>query len=559
LLTIIPLGTCRLASPLRKLAGFGVVKVDLTRIYGFVHTTDEILQQIGFLLGTRDIPTHMRPLIGQYFNHSRCAGRHMRPDLYFVEVSINDTLESEGFQLQPSLLQVFTKGIFEEPKTRSDYMLAVARDDRAEIERILSGLAGVPEDKLRLLRNLRQHRQTADEIQDGIARIRSALDADMVLMTHVDAKAPDGATIPERERLIADVVSAANRLAIRCFNPTADLNEVGQAQAMANNGIDTTHWADGFESRIATRLLELAGIGPDSSPEAARWAAHASAAAGDLTPQQMFEGNPRLIAHAERVFLPLSGMNASLLATLKAEKKRVPNLDTMLAAGERLLGDDIYGELQRDYLTVEALTKASSHGSLPEQRFLDFPYFVHRSLNIARGLDLAGTKPRSILEIGAGAGHLGFVARQMGHSYLGTDYGLGSMLDGEDRNLFTDLNALFQNPTQPLAIKAKEPLALDGQFSDIVSISKPFCRTITPDGGKHPWQWRDWVFFLTNLIESHTTPDFRLHFQISRTYVPADVWAHIERLSEACDLARVSFRFGPSLTVDKLSSSLKAA
>src|SRR4051794_39429675 len=100
MLSVTPLGTCRITNPLRLLAELRLIDLNMTRVFGYVHTTKEILQQISFLYGSAEFPADIQPLVGPHISHSRCHGAHKCSDHYFVEISSRKVLTVGAFCIQ---------------------------------------------------------------------------------------------------------------------------------------------------------------------------------------------------------------------------------------------------------------------------------------------------------------------------------------------------------------------------------------------------------------------------------------------------------------------------
>ena len=86
--TTAPIGTCRIHTPLRDAVGRYPIKLQLSRNYGFVHTTAEALQQARFMFGQADIPAAVQRVIFRPSNGEQARrGTHKPADLYMVELS----------------------------------------------------------------------------------------------------------------------------------------------------------------------------------------------------------------------------------------------------------------------------------------------------------------------------------------------------------------------------------------------------------------------------------------------------------------------------------------
>ncbi|MFL6589374.1 MAG: class I SAM-dependent methyltransferase [Chthoniobacterales bacterium] len=120
-------------------------------------------------------------------------------------------------------------------------------------------------------------------------------------------------------------------------------------------------------------------------------------------------------------------------------------------------------------------------------KYADVPRWLR--LNIARAQDLGLHRcgPKSLLDLGCGAGFFLFVAQRLGHRCLG--------LDADVFPLFSELLELFKVERRVCTIAPFEPLPdLGCKFDLITAFSVEFNR-------KGDWWWgpAEWAFFLDDL------------------------------------------------------------
>ena len=97
---IAPIGTCRIHTPLSRAVGRFPIDVDLRRNYGFVHTSDEALQQVRFLQGEKDFRPEVLPLVFRSEDMRPVRERWESADLHIVEISSAKRITSGGDTVQ---------------------------------------------------------------------------------------------------------------------------------------------------------------------------------------------------------------------------------------------------------------------------------------------------------------------------------------------------------------------------------------------------------------------------------------------------------------------------
>lgn len=256
---VAPIGTCRLHTPLRRGASRFGYRLQLAHNYGFTHTSAEALQQLRYMLGEIKFPEDVARLICRPAPaKAQSKTAHALADLYLVEISSAKLLSCRDYFVQLNYVYRYFADFFSD-KDRSRWFWALATDARAPelAERLAADPAFNRLDAVdkALLADLRLSEVTADVLERDITGLVERLGAErLVLVTHVDANLPDGSVIAARSRLIDEVQACADRLGLRCFDPTPLMHLVGQSQAMERFGLDLTHFTDAFSDRLCAAL-----------------------------------------------------------------------------------------------------------------------------------------------------------------------------------------------------------------------------------------------------------------------------------------------------------------
>ncbi|WMD20796.1 hypothetical protein RAS12_00030 [Achromobacter seleniivolatilans] len=260
-LTIAPIGTCRVHTPLRSGVGRYPISLSLGRNYGFVHTSAEALQQVNYMFGRDLIPAELQPLI---FRPNTASGfdakAHVRADMYFVELSSRKLLEVDGIPIQLNYVARRYQDFFAS-KSRSRMFWSRALPERLAERRewllqdsVYQRLDARDAD---LLSRIVRRDMTDAEIERDMAQLVEILGQDkIVFVTHVNADTPDGLPIEPRRLLIQAVKASARRLKVACYDPSALMKRVGQLTAMENDGLDLAHYTESFSDRLCADMYK---------------------------------------------------------------------------------------------------------------------------------------------------------------------------------------------------------------------------------------------------------------------------------------------------------------
>ena len=256
-LSVTPIGTCRITTPLKRAQSRFPIEINLKRNYGYTHTSDEALQQLRFLQGDKQFREEVRPIL---FRPGREIDSEIwQPsDLHIVEVSSAKKISSGSDPVQINYLYRHFADFFSSAARTSRFWSLVKHGARAELAEFLRAeptyCALSPQDRA-LLTSLRIEQQDFAAIKADLAEIVERLGRDTLLfVTHVNAQTPDGSIIPARERVIGWVKLAAEQLDVPCFDPSQAMVEFGQERAMEQGGLDLTHFTPAFSDRVYAEL-----------------------------------------------------------------------------------------------------------------------------------------------------------------------------------------------------------------------------------------------------------------------------------------------------------------
>jgi tetratricopeptide (TPR) repeat protein len=258
-LSVTPIGTCRINTPLKRAQSRFPVEINLARNYGFTHTSDEALQQLRYLQGDKQFRGEVRPIAFRPDSGRAIDFEVWQPsNLHIVEISSAKKVTSGPDSVQINYLYRHFADFFANSARTTKFWSLVKRGARADLAEFLRGEPTyrmmTAEDRA-LLTSLRMEQQDFAAIKADMTEIANRLGRDTLLfVTHVNAQTPDGSTIPARERVISWVKLAAEQLDVPCFDPTHAMSEFGQERAMDQGGLDLTHYTPAFSDRVYAEL-----------------------------------------------------------------------------------------------------------------------------------------------------------------------------------------------------------------------------------------------------------------------------------------------------------------
>lgn len=253
LTVITSVGTCRLADPLGAAAKILPIRRDLTNVYGFVHTSKEILQQLDVFEG-RELPPELHRFI--------CSAQYEPPtvrgktDLFFVEVSSQKEIHYRGHLLQINCLDRVFQDRRELFDTLFRHKYPQEREARARaLEKLASFRDTDPVERSVLLES-HVHITTRDELACDLQAILGRLPAPVVFACHIDVPDGTGRPLESRARLCNWMREICTENGYTLFDPAPQVVAYGRTRALAEEGRDTNHYTTEFKPVLGTMLFE---------------------------------------------------------------------------------------------------------------------------------------------------------------------------------------------------------------------------------------------------------------------------------------------------------------
>ncbi|WP_306112735.1 MULTISPECIES: hypothetical protein [unclassified Roseovarius] len=250
---VTPIGSCRITTPLRHgRAAYGI-NLNLARCYGYCHSPAEAVQLARFMQGEVNIPHEAWPLVSRSHQLEEISAQdHAASDLYVIELASAKELTFDGVSIQLNYLNSSYKDFFAEPE-RAQQFWALAETGAED------AMAAFLEQEWSLTREQRTEAETLSRIRlQYVTRqsLRQDIDAlarllpDVLFVSHVDARKPDGRVIGSRSDFIRLVGEEVERAGLKFYNPTDLMTEFGQAAAIEDDSTSLAHFTTGFSHAV---------------------------------------------------------------------------------------------------------------------------------------------------------------------------------------------------------------------------------------------------------------------------------------------------------------------
>lgn len=261
MITITPIGSCRISIPLRIAAQEYDLKRNLARIYGYCHSSAEAVQQVRFLFGDYIPSADVEPLIAssQSFKELLQTKHHMS-DLYIIELSSAKQLTLDGQSVQMNYLTRHFPTFFADRANRLELWRLAQVGDQNAIDGFLApfvALATIDQEEFLVLRKLRYQLTRADRLRQDIDFLLEAL-PEVLFVSHVNAVAADGYPIASREQYIDLVKTTVSDVGGQICDPTDVMDRVGQGAALEDSSTSLAHFTPAFSMLVFESWLNQA-------------------------------------------------------------------------------------------------------------------------------------------------------------------------------------------------------------------------------------------------------------------------------------------------------------
>ncbi|MBA3812040.1 MAG: hypothetical protein H0X27_10455 [Caulobacteraceae bacterium] len=259
------LGSCRVRNPIITLRDRGDLSL-LAEGPAPTHTAAEALQTLEIVLGEREIPDALSPLI---FETEQTPSldrleRALRQglDVFVLEVSQDKQFSYGDIYLNQNF--VARNLVQAQRGALLDWYRRVCRGGFADEACVQAALTKMREAGLRhdeamadLLRRIRLDRHSADAMTRSLGALMSKAGGRWVVIGPFVVPGHDGAIMHERRDLNGKLEVAAADCGATFFDPSQLIADYGQATVLASDGADIYEYAEGFYPLLGEMLARL--------------------------------------------------------------------------------------------------------------------------------------------------------------------------------------------------------------------------------------------------------------------------------------------------------------
>lgn len=256
------LGSCRVNLPGRWLESTGRARLNQQNIFGFVHNSREVLQQLKLMTGATVLPPRLRPFLGVPDDwtwrpnsvENTIAYKFGRTDCFVVEISSIRMLKFKALYLQLNN----TRELLASGATTEAWWTALLRQGTSA-EPYPS--TDAPPLHREVADQLHCAEQSETELLRDLIAIRDLLPRPVLFLTHFRV-AEDGKPIRQREKLAQAFRSAADGAGVAFLDPTDLVLAAGPQAALEDNAHYRPDFLPTVGGAIVDRVNELLSACP---------------------------------------------------------------------------------------------------------------------------------------------------------------------------------------------------------------------------------------------------------------------------------------------------------
>lgn len=270
--TVTPIGSCRIATPLRLGQSTRGIRLNLNRSYGYCHSPTEAVQLARFLRGEVTIGEDIWPLVSRSHQLASLSSEtHVPSDLYVIELASAKELTIDGVSIQLNYLKSSFPDFFADPDRMQGFWDAAQSGDRAKITAFLDkawSASDAQRADAALLSRITLNYVTPDSLAQDIQTLARLL-PDVMFVSHVNARKPDGQTIKSRASFIRLVGEGVREAGFDLYDPTQLMAEFGQPAAIEDDSTSLAHFTTAFSTAVMDDWMARF-IGPRTDAAVAR-------------------------------------------------------------------------------------------------------------------------------------------------------------------------------------------------------------------------------------------------------------------------------------------------
>lgn len=260
---ITTIGSCRVYDPIAAMVQEGRAELNQQRVFGYVHNSREILQQLRLMTGEIPLASRLRSFLNippewkwQSPEEAYELGDlFAATDCFIVEISSIRLLRFKAVFLQLNRTRELLVG--NEAIERRWWQPLVREGRNEPLAYLLANtLAQMDPVHREVMQDIACTEQTAEEIVKDIKSIRDALPGPVLFVSHFNT-GMEGQSIDQRNVIVDALEQARQRYGIHYLDPTGMVREVGISVALK----DASHYHPSFVPELGLALLErVSGI-----------------------------------------------------------------------------------------------------------------------------------------------------------------------------------------------------------------------------------------------------------------------------------------------------------
>lgn len=256
---ITPIGSCRIATPLRLARDRYGFALNQDRVYGYTHSSAEAVQLMRYLKGEVVVDPLIEALVSRR-GLTECGSDHEVSDLYVVEISSAKLLQVGETCIQINYLVSEYADFFADRARSGRFWDLADAGDQVATDAFLQGAWAASAQQRRESAILRLIRRSVSNEADLRRDIRALIDGlpAVLFVTHVDALTSEGVPIPSRSRFIRSFEAAVRAEGGLVYNPTAAMRQMGQDRAIEDDSDSLAHFTEDFARGVFQDWFDLA-------------------------------------------------------------------------------------------------------------------------------------------------------------------------------------------------------------------------------------------------------------------------------------------------------------
>ena len=252
------LGSCRVASPLRRADTNAPFRLNQSGVYGYCHSSAEVLQQLQVMQGHRVLPDSLYPLVAPSVDDQRRACMFHKPsDLYFIELCSAKVLRVGEHVVQLNYMTRAYEDFFSDRDRARQFWRHARLSPNAELQAWLKteqAFQKLQPDAQDLLSATALGMASPESLRHDISEILKLV-PDAVFVTHFNATKHDGTYLKARSDYITMVSRVLRDLGATVFDPTDYVSAFGQIDALEDAARSLSHYAPEFEDVLCENWI----------------------------------------------------------------------------------------------------------------------------------------------------------------------------------------------------------------------------------------------------------------------------------------------------------------